>query len=512
MSNTSQGAVFGILDRIYQTILKIDDQGSKKKDLIVQMQTLGTPINPKDFNNAWTPFLESGDEGDDAPDEDDPSIEAAYNTATLVDKKLARTANFEQVEGTQKITSTWKAIVDGAQLSSQKSVELSDDQKEDLEDAYDLLWSYELVKGPRAQEDIRNDAGEIVTKKGDRIMEKVPVRSRTYEKYIECKRAYEKAEMKYTDGYADSLYSKISKRRWPMKGKALISAVNDAMDDWNTVGKRNRVEEALNVLGAQGRNPTAGMINDAKNRYKIYQAALAGQFADSVPYSYLSPSNWCEEDADIWTEYNGKFTASETHDYSKTESWHAELKVKFGLFSGGASTSGSTSKVDNNSESEDTEISLKWAAIDINRPWMDTSLLSFGGWYLKLAGSKKGCISNGDPSKLENLPCIPVKMIVVKDVVVKNKAIQDHFDSMSKTVKADANFSYGPFVSGSGGYSSDEEAKNHYKKMAREGIAIPGIQLIGWVSAKTPTAPALDTPTSGNGAIENNSRADVVTA
>jgi hypothetical protein len=487
MVNTSEGAIFGVLDRIYKTMLKIDDNGQGRTDRVVSIERLGTPINPEDYKNPWTPFLESGEEGDDEPDSDDPSLKSASNVARLVDKKLGRTGNGDDTtRTTQKVSSTWEAIVNGAQLSSAQVTQYTQEEDEDFQDAFDVVSTTEKVPGPR----------DPKTREKTYVDE--PCRTRTYQRYLDCKKAFEKAEEKYTDGYAESLDSKRAKQLWPTRGKRFISAISDARDDWASIGKREIVENALNVMKARGKNPTAGMIANAKQTFNVYQRALEGQIETVTPYSYITPSNWCDpEDDDIWTKYEGEFKTSDSHDSSKTTEWHAELSVDYGLFSGSASSAGGQTDITADASSQDTSISLRWAVVDIERPWLDTALLSFGGWYLKMPGAKKNCISNGAADFIGNLPCIPTQMILVKDVVVKNAAIQKHMDYMSKHLEVEASFSYGPFASGSAGYSSKEEKKNTLEKMAKEGLSIPGIQRIGWVSAITSSSPQLDNPNQG---------------
>jgi hypothetical protein len=481
MVDTSQGAIFGILDRLYTTILKIDDKGNPRTGMTVSIQTQGTPINPKDYAKPWTPFLRTGAVGDeDIPDDGSSALQAAYNTATLVDKKLGNVGGVENIDTTGKISTTWSAIITGATVDASQGDQKTPEELEKLQEMTERINDFEKLK-------VGKDEA------GNPIYEDSPINSRQYDKYLEAKKAYYKAEEKYADAYADSLFDPIAKQRWPQKGRSLIGDVNDAMDTWNTTGKKVWIEEALDYLAAQGRNPTTAMVRAAINKFNIYQQALAGQVADLVPYSYITPTDWYDPDSDIWNTYKGKFTTSETHDSKTTEKWHAELKVNYGLFSGGANAKGSTEKVNNDAASQDTEISLKWAVVDINRPWLDTSLLKMGGWYLAGAAFKRGCISGGTPVDNVFLSCIPIQMILVCDVKVKNKAIQDHFDSLVKSLSVEANFSYGPFVSASGGYSSDEEKTNALKKMAREGLSLPGIQRIGWVSeVVTSISPQLD--------------------
>ena len=47
-----------------------------------------------------------------------------------------------------------------------------------------------------------------------------------------------------------------------------------------------------------------------------------------------------------------------------------------------------------NINTEDLEISFSYSAVDIKRPWLDTSLLNLKNWSL-MGNYDKGCISDG---------------------------------------------------------------------------------------------------------------------
>ena len=484
MANTDEQAVFGILDRMYRTILKIDDGGKPKKSgLIVSIQEQGKPLNNDDYINAWTPFLESGDEGDQPDDElpnpdTDSNIRSAYNAATLVDDVLSNSEQVPVVATTSKISTTWKAIMVGAQADPSQISNPTQAEKNAIDDANDLLFVKAEVSGPR-------------DKDGNKTTKIVSLKSDAYLKYLECQKEYDNATSKYTDAYVETLYDKIAKKMWPIKGKKLVRAVENAQNDWNSEGRKADIEDALNTLGAQGKNPVSGMVTEAKNKFDLYQMTLGGAIPRTLPYTYISPSNWCDEDSDIWTSYTSKVTTSEDHDYSSSREWAAKVKVRVGLFKADASSGGKLKKTETDSKSNDTEISLKWTVVDINRPWMDSSLLNWSGWYLK--GGNKNSISSDDKSNTY-LPTIPTQMILVKDVVIKNEAIQSNLKTMALSTDSSLDVGYGPFVSVGGSLKTDDEKRDELKKMARSGLSFPGIQVIGWVSQITPSSPKMDQP------------------
>lgn len=483
--NTSQGAVLKLLDRIYKSVLNIDDDpqhAAAASGLMVAVLKVGRPLNPKDYAQAWTPFLPNGDAT--GKPGDDSSIQSAKNVAELVDGKLALDSNASVISGTATVSETWKAIVTGATLKDSTPRE----DPKNVQWAYKDLWDTKQIEGNERDEQT-----------GKYKMVDAQVHTGRYQKYLDCKAAYQKAVNKYVAAYQTAQEEPTAKKLWPVNGKQFIGDVEDAMNEWVSVGQKVKMEASINILSAQGSDPTALMITDAKNRWSIYQVALGGAVADKSPYSFISPSNWCDPDADIWTKYNGTFSTSETHDTSSTKDWSAGLKLNFGLFSGDAASKGSLEKVSKDAEGQDTDISLEWTVLTVMRPWLDTSLLSWDGWYLLLAGSKKNSISTGlreesNAPSAYYLPIVPVQMIVVRNLKVKNKALSDHFASEALKTSSSLDFNYGPFASVSSSFATDDEKKDEIKRMGREGLRIPGMQLIGWVSELTPASPKLDTP------------------
>jgi len=484
MTDTSQGAIFGILDRIYTTILNIDDRNpNPNTGMFVSMMIHGKPITLEDYNRAWTPFLSTGEATGDTGTKSE--IEAAHNTHELVDLVLATDDNYRLLSGTRRISETWKAIILGATLDPASITPMTPEEETMYKEAYDDL--YEIQK-------MESDERDPVTKK--RLLVDTPVQTNRYKKYLECQSVYLKAQDAYTDAYSDTLEDPNAAKMWPVKGKRYITDIDNAMAAWTSVGHKESVEGALAVLAAQGRNPTAQMIADAKNRFSVYQVALAGIINTNEPYSYISPSNWCDENANIWTKYSGTFKSSDTHAYTRSQKWAANLNVNFGLFSTNVQHDGNFDQVNKDAASQDTKITLEWAVVDIHRPWLDSGLLNWGGWKLS-GGVKKGAISDGTRNMPGSptsyfLPAIPTQMVVVRNVTVKNKAITDYFASLVKANSTNVEVGYGPFVAAGGQYSDDEQKRDAIKRFAREGLSIPGMQVIAWASQVMPLSPQLD--------------------
>jgi len=487
MASTNDDIVFGLLDHIYSTILKIDKDGNKKEEsnLIISIQEQGRPIVSKDYRDAWTPFLENGDVGDEQdadvlPNPDnDSNIRSAYNASVLVDSVLSNSNGTPVAVTTSRISKTWEAIITGAEIDPGVG-EASDEKKQMLQDAFDILYykSKQKVLGKKDEN-------------GDQLYKEVNAKTQEHSDYLRCQKAYNKAVKDYSAAYQRTLYDAVSKKMWPVNGGPLIDEVDNTWNDWNSEGYKIPIEDAQNTIKAQGVNPTKGMIADAKNLYSVYQMALGGVTPVNLPYSYISPSNWCVDEAEIWTQYDSVARSTENHEYSTSREWSAKVKVNVGLWKVGAESSGKVSDVDNSSGESDTSISLKWAVVDIHRPWLDTSILNWSNWHI--IGQFKGCINN-EGNRETYLPTIPTQMIIVKDVVIKNKDIQNSLKQHAVSTDSKVSVGYGPFGEGNVGVKTDDQRKDELMDMSRQGLSFPGIQVIGWVSAVAPNSPQSDDP------------------
>ena len=486
MVDTSQGAIYSVLDHIYSTIMKDDGKTAAPTGLIVSIMNQGMSIDPWDYLYPWTPYFGTGQDSDIATREPEKQEGKRHperslkNTIDLVDKKLVANPKYEVMRGTSSISQTWQAIINGATIDPDGVANVD---MEAFERYQKVLWEEKDVE----EEDMRT--GKMKTVKGV----KVPTT---------LFKNYQDQEKKYYDAYTAyvSAYQQRNMTTWNATSRPLQAAVDLALAEWNQT--RSQVKQALDGISSIGVDPSGNMIADAKKKWDLYQASTGGIFAISQPYTELQPSYWCRADNDEgWMEYTGTFKKTDTYKNEKTAEWHAEAELDFGLFSiADGETKASMKEINEEISQEDTTISLKYMLVTISRPWLDTSLFSMKNWYL--VGAKKHSIANGEepePNNPENwfLPSIPTQMIVVKDLVIKNSALQKHFNSVKSSLETNASLSYGPFFTADGDGSQTRDTEIETEDKRDEGLEFKGIQIIGWVSEVMPAAPKMDAPQPG---------------
>jgi len=172
--------------------------------------------------------------------------------------------------------------------------------------------------------------------------------------------------------------------------------------------------------------------------------------------------------------------------------------VSVGFFSIGGGFESDSQQSSLDIQTNNLEISFSYCVVDIIRPWLDTTLLNMKGWFL-MGDYKKDCISDGTmgqqlaKDKVEPLflPSLVTSLILVKNISMKWDNWKADWSASQSTVSGSTSVGWGPF-SVSGHYSHHEERRDFTADAHGESLVIPGIQLIGYISAINPGSPGVD--------------------
>lgn len=220
----------------------------------------------------------------------------------------------------------------------------------------------------------------------------------------------------------------------------------------------------------------------------------------TIPFVQVFPTNWCDlkREHDGWTEYGYSRRNTSSTATSEATSWGANAGVKFGFWSFGAGASHSSANTHSEHSSDGLGIQMRYAVIDIDRPWLNTVLLNVSNWFL--VGYKKNSISQGTitqsaPSQDEAfwLPSLPTQLVVVKDLRIRTNNMRATYDTLQSKSSAGGSVGWGPFSIG-GSYSHSEGKVTQTFHMEGEWLVVDGVQIIGWVSQILPASPKLDAP------------------
>ena len=481
--------VFVIYEDLKKSMLGISDKNPEGMDgFLVSFLPAGEPINPDDFAKPWKPNMTSPNKVQPPPlPGEDPAIpdtsdigkryEALANTCTLVDSKIQLNEIYQAIENSSTISQTWEMIIKGANVMPADPAQ-EEFQKKQTEKYF-----------PRLRKTKKDDDGEDVE-----------VDTKEYKAYKEFAEKHEDALVEYAEDYMIAMSNRQTAQLWGITGKRSLRKVDRAWDEWISLGSKEYIEQAIDNLAAMGTDASAHMIASAKKKFEAYSIATQGVIPVTSQYVELFPSNWCEEGATGFTEYEYSYSKTTKTTEDKKTSFAAKGGFSLGFWKAGANVSYDKREKHDNLEVDDLEISLSYGTVTINRPWLDTLLFDLNNWFL-VGNAKKGSISTGKMNQVfpqtganNWLPIIPKKMIVIKDLVIKSKQFKKHYDALNTDFKSGTSVGYGPFKL-SGGYSHSKSNTKFEAESIGEGLSIKGAQIIGWVSNLVQMCPKIDAPT-----------------
>lgn len=482
MPNTKKD-VFKILAEMRRLVLGINDANPQgMKGMIASFMPSGEPVNPDDFKNPWKPNMTSPTPPPAGGGTADTSAigkryESLANTCTLVDRKLQFNELYQAIKTGASISQAWEIIITGANV-----MPLPPEQEEFQKKQRDKYL-------PRLRKTIKDEDGS-----------EVDVDTKENKAYREYEKKYQKAVRDYTAQYMAAMATPATAQTWGVLGKTYVQDVNDAWDEWMSLGYKQFIEEARDNLAAMGTDAAAHMIAAAKKKFEAYQVATQGVIPVTTAYTELFPSNWAEIVPDGgWNTYHYDWQKQTTTTESESSSFSGSANISLGFWSFGANASYEKREEHDDMKLDGLSIDFSYAVVEINRPWLDTLLFDLGNWFL-IGDYPKGSISTGRMNQVFPdtradawLPIIPQQMFVVKNLKISTTDIHNTFDALSSKISAGGGIGIGPFHLG-GQYSHSKDSKKWMAEKTDEGLEIKGAQIMGWISNLVPLSPKIDAP------------------
>lgn len=537
-------AVLAIFDELRHRVLgeqSKDLNGKPLNPVVFSHLPLGKMIDPKDYEKPWSPIGGSTLQDTFKPTAENPtesaksisdrvkrSINAAYNSSKLADRLIMVTTDglYQAYDPERSIGNAYEGILNGMQAIA--GSDMAPDVKKRVDEALKVL--YEKDSDDATQYDFDSP-------------------TRRYEKYIENAKAYARAKAKFAIKQSEALSDPLQADLWPQTSVVYQQEVNDAWDAFKTQGSE-KVERALATVKSVGISLPEYMIAKARKTYDAWNLGLTGVVATQTPYSYITPSSWCDLEADeigwqtltisqsnyesqISSNRNGTYYGN-SHSQSSSTSAGGGFSLGFMTLggSGGGSSSSSSSNSGSNSSSQsqfkntatNLTITIEYGLCDIHRDWLMSDLFYTKGWYLK--DQKKNAVSDGTIDGQVGLtealmPMLPTQFLVVRKVRIHSanwgsdgqslsQAYQNarsQSDSSSMNVGGGGAFAFGPLVIGGRASHSRSEFNSSFSGESGESssasshwfwdgqtLEVKGAQIVAWISAIVPAGPKMDDP------------------
>ena len=205
-------------------------------------------------------------------------------------------------------------------------------------------------------------------------------------------------------------------------------------------------------------------------------------------YTTVLPGNFATSPG--WVEFSYYEQDYDTHFSKSTSQWGAGGGVNFGLFSIGASASGSKIEIATNQKASKFSAKLSFTQVPICRPWFDPGFFAMRGWTLDklwdLNFKKK--VSDGAPNPTGRLVAYPITALFVKDVEFTFDEWSSQSQYINSKVSGGGSVGWGPFRVG-GSYSHGSERRDAHFHPEGGKIKIDGMQLIGFINNVVPMCP-----------------------
>lgn len=487
--------VFKILKDLEAKAVGLNPSDDKMPEgFFTSFRSVGLPIHKDDFDNPWDPFggnlakvlekpvpqtppADPATASKTASAGLDPkqiaaagvgrSMKTYLNTFLLTDDKLQLNNDYAVMPGSSKVSDSWWAVITGA-----NGVPTESTLSPELQKAYDA-------------------AQAVLADKDDNP-------TPHYQAYMDKEDEYKDKVKAYNRAYGAAFTDPVKLQNWPRDGVLYQQDVDEAWDRWVALGHKEEIDKAIATLAAQGTDPAIALIARAKRRFQNSLVNFAS--VGDIPYTLLLPETWYDADNDEgWTTYTNAEAHSESHYHSSSTSFGGSANINVGFWSVGGGFDSSQQQQNLDIKGDDLEISFSYCAVDIKRPWLDTSLLNLKNWFL-MGDYPKDCISNGSmmqqvPADRGKepvfLPSILTSFVLVKDLSIRWSNWEADWAAHESHVSGGGSIGYGPFAV-SGHYSHGDQSRDFVADSSGGSLMVHGVQLLGCVSMIVPESPGLN--------------------
>jgi|GEM_PF-2022068 len=299
----------------------------------------------------------------------------------------------------------------------------------------------------------------------------------------------------YRERYFDAVeaYETEAHKQDPSPGKLqrLAQKKLDASKNWETFGQKNiydRKYGRLVYLTEEDPSSYWGKLQQRLDTQK-QQAPRKGEYYQT--FLVPSISSWSSAS---WATFERNISEKDAYEYSKSTSWSGGISGRWGLWSWGGGTSGSTNFEHKESDISTVSLKFDYLRVRIFRPWLveDVFGYKFWTWKTDFGGqllSDGGNLAIDPPVRpIGRMPVLPRYLIVIRNLEISAAFSKDVSDWYHSEVSHNASIGWGPF-SISGSYS--ESTTSQYVHASFDGVTfrIEQPQIIARTGLLLPRSP-----------------------
>lgn len=274
-------------------------------------------------------------------------------------------------------------------------------------------------------------------------------------------------------------------------------AMDEAYDDWISLGHKQKVEDALAVCARYMAYTPRSVFASAGRTFEGAKDPASGLYP-----AVCTPSDWATApDEPSWTEVVIKQGSSESKLHEDVKQIDTDFSASFAYGLWHADASGGyhdrVEQINKSSTVDKLGMSFEIARININRDWFTSALLTYTDTMIP--GARRGSLCAGSLSLADkcDFPFLPTAFVVARNINIYNEFSHEEeaFLNEAQSWSAHANVGYGPFSIGND-TSSTHDLTSKEKKEFGNAVKMTvgeGMQIIGFLNTVlTPAFPGKD--------------------
>jgi hypothetical protein len=505
-------AVSAFLGKLYESLTARPDidADALPDDRFIAWCQPGLPFEKEDFTFALKGISGQSDAGvGAAPVDEGPSADAppangapapASTTGEDVNQRILRAADWSRLanfipnpsgvyneEQQKKMFDTTAFTQDGSSIASVYSNvlrfcevadgELSDDIKAKLERFRGLL-----VETKEEEDLLTGETTEVITDS--------PVVQRYYEYMSE----FLDASLEYNSKRLAALNASdpAAVQDWALNAHNYRRRVRAAHSKWVSTGHKNDIEKIWAFINQVTMRDLKLLKEDLLDR--LDKATITDPTSgESFYWTSLIPAGLPFSDG--WLGQSFVHSEISTHRESEHNAWSAKADIP--VYSWFVRAKGEASSSEQRYESEvdvsNFSMSYEIAQAMVSRPWMSPEFLFSEAWRfgpnMPNLSNLTEALSDGKKPPSGAMIAYPTTAIFVRNVTVNFSELHSESSSFRKKIKGGASVSFGPINLGGGTYERGESTRSFERELTREGLTVPGMQLIGFKCKLLPKLP-----------------------
>ncbi len=311
--------------------------------------------------------------------------------------------------------------------------------------------------------------------------------SRVMTMYKEKQLAYENAVIDYAARLARANNGTAADLiEWNRSGGIYKQRATAALRDWIANGYKRDVETAQATINQILGTSMVAWVDKLRLDLEDIENNVSGSYGYPFFPAACLPGSFARLRG--WTRFQNYKLDQTVRSSGSSRSWGGSAGLNLGLFSIGASASGSHQQSNYSYQQETFGIDFEYMAVEIVRPAFNPNFFMSRGWKPKdsfIRDYKTAVHSDGKETPAGAMIGYPTKALFVRNLTIHSSSFANYMSQQQDSISAGGSFGWGPFSVG-GRYSQSRRESESNLHIDGSKITMLGLQLVGFLSVLFP--------------------------